>query len=419
MGKRLTAWIVVLLSAGMMFSKPGSFVSIQGQVRSAEAATTMGQLAASMAPGTWAKLETYGLDELLDAPGSYTVRSLLEYTDGGAWDPVGEKFFFIGGGHDAIKRFIVYSAQTNTWSELPQPDWIPGHTMHGYDHTAIDPEAGELFHLPFGDSSIRYIYKYDIASEKWSSLSPSPYILDDYVSCCTGLEYFPEMGGLILADGSSGEIAFYDPVRGSWADLARGLAMGDYHNFAEYNPVHGVMLAGGGNGSSDIYRVDPDGSVSILQKAPIDLLVSDTVTTVDPISGDYLILAPGLTLYAYDVMEDQWRIADADPPVRGVYEGSAFDMIASPVPNYGVTLFVIQADWYDGEVWLYKHATLEAMLGDLNLDEVVDTLDVDLCVDVILGRDQDPGISDRADVNFDGGVDVLDLQRIINLAVGG
>jgi hypothetical protein len=394
-------------------------LGMNGQVQTAEAATTLGQLAGNMEPGTWAKLETNGLDELLDAPGSYTVRSLLEYADGGAWDRLEEKFYFIGGGHDAIKRFIVYSVETNTWTELPQPYWIPGNTMHGYDHTAINVEAGELYHSPYGDSESRYIYKYNIASGSWSRIEARPYNLDGYVACCTGIEYFPEMGGLILSDGSSGEIAFYDREKDEWTDLARGLPMGEYHNFAEYNPVHGVLIAGGGNGSPDIYRVDPDGTVTEMGTAPIDLWVSGTVTTTDPVSGDYLVLASGLTLYAYDVTKDEWRIADANPPMRPVYDSDAFDIIATPVPNYGVTMFVIQADWYDGEVWLYKHAASEQVEGDLNQDGVVDTQDVNLCADVILGREEKTAIRLRADVNQDDRVNVLDLQKILNIVAGG
>jgi hypothetical protein len=291
--------------------------------------------------------------------------------------------------------------------------------MHGYDHTAINVEARELYHSPFGDSASRYVYKYNIASGTWSRIDSRPSLIDGYVACCTGIEYFPEMGGLILSDGSAGEIAFFDSVSEEWTDLARGLPMGEYHNFAEYNPVHGVMIAGGGNGSPDFYRVNPDGSVATLGKAPIDLYVSGTVTTTDPVSGDYLILGSGLTLYAYDVTKDQWRVADANPPLSPVYEGDAFDIIATPVPNYGVTMFVIQADWYDGEVWLYKHAASEQVEGDLNLDGIVNIQDVDLCVDVILGREEDAAIHRRADVNQDNRVNVLDLQRIINIVAGG
>lgn len=53
--------------------------------------------------------------------------------------------------------------------------------------------------------------------------------------------------------------------------------------------------------------------------------------------------------------------------------------------------------------------------GDLNLDGVVNSLDVDICVNIILGFEQDVAIRSRADMNRDGRVDVLDLQKIVNL----
>jgi hypothetical protein len=56
--------------------------------------------------------------------------------------------------------------------------------------------------------------------------------------------------------------------------------------------------------------------------------------------------------------------------------------------------------------------------GDLNLDGSVDVLDVQLCVNVFLGSEADPGIMARANVNGDAGVDVLDVQLIVNLFLG-
>jgi hypothetical protein len=51
---------------------------------------------------------------------------------------------------------------------------------------------------------------------------------------------------------------------------------------------------------------------------------------------------------------------------------------------------------------------------DINQDGYVDILDVDICVDFILGRLIDPSIEARADVNNDGSIDALDIQRIVN-----
>jgi hypothetical protein len=57
--------------------------------------------------------------------------------------------------------------------------------------------------------------------------------------------------------------------------------------------------------------------------------------------------------------------------------------------------------------------------GDVNQDGRVDIIDIQLCVNVILGTETDPGRIARADANGDGRVDVLDLQRIVNTILSG
>ena len=52
--------------------------------------------------------------------------------------------------------------------------------------------------------------------------------------------------------------------------------------------------------------------------------------------------------------------------------------------------------------------------GDLNLDEVIDVVDVQLCANIVLDLETDPGIVARADVNEDGQWDAQDLQYIVN-----
>ena len=59
------------------------------------------------------------------------------------------------------------------------------------------------------------------------------------------------------------------------------------------------------------------------------------------------------------------------------------------------------------------------MPGDLSLDGLVNILDVQLCVNVILGNETDPDIVGRADLTGDGGVNVLDLQAIVNIILAG
>ena len=57
--------------------------------------------------------------------------------------------------------------------------------------------------------------------------------------------------------------------------------------------------------------------------------------------------------------------------------------------------------------------------GDLNLDGAVNVLDIQLCVNVFLGVETDPGIVDRSDLNGDGAVNVLDVQLLVNLFLAG
>jgi hypothetical protein len=56
--------------------------------------------------------------------------------------------------------------------------------------------------------------------------------------------------------------------------------------------------------------------------------------------------------------------------------------------------------------------------ADINLDGVVDILDVQLCINALIGRNVDPDIVERADVNVDGKVDNSDLLEIMKEIMG-
>ena len=58
----------------------------------------------------------------------------------------------------------------------------------------------------------------------------------------------------------------------------------------------------------------------------------------------------------------------------------------------------------------------ESILGDINLDEVVNVLDVVLLVNIILGVDD---YNDLADINYDEAIDVLDVVLLVNIILGG
>jgi len=55
----------------------------------------------------------------------------------------------------------------------------------------------------------------------------------------------------------------------------------------------------------------------------------------------------------------------------------------------------------------------------MNQDGQVNVLDVQLCVNVFLGSETDPGTVALADVNGDGRVNVLDVQAVVNAFLQG
>jgi len=316
----------------------------------ASKATFMGAIAAGMKPGTWAELKTEGFGKkLLDCTDG--VHSILEWTGKGTWDPRSKKFLFIGAGHYASQKFIVYSAETNRWTEEPLP-WKP-HPEHGhaYERNALDPVKGELFYV-YTDG--RGFHRYNIAQKSWKEFSRLP---DDFsVAVAMAQEYFPGKG---LVYVTAGNVYLLDEKTGRWSRLASGLPCPD-HCFVSYNPVQKLVWLGGGGGKT-IYRLDASGKVSALKHAPIPLGIYRSVVTPDPVSGKYLVFggdaaAPGKeeTFYEFDVTTDSWTLQNVRPLLFKVSANPVFYTAAAPVAGYGVNMFITYAP--EPKVLLYKHS---------------------------------------------------------------
>jgi glucose/arabinose dehydrogenase/fibronectin type 3 domain-containing protein len=328
--------------------------------------TAMGQLAASMAPGTWAELTTLNEVPTLQANG--LGHAILNFAEDGGWDPVTQQFFFLGSDHkddlnDDDPRFVAYSATTNSWRIMPTPNWIPHSNNHGYDHNALDPDHGWFFHRTF---ATRDVFRYDIASGAWSQLPTIPQAVMDYPNCCMGLEYFPEMNGLVLA-GSAGvgvpdEVYFYSYASNQWSRIVDNTPMGTWNNFVEYNPVHKLAIYGGGNDNKQLYSLSSTGVATALRNAPIELGVMNAIVTVDPVSGDFLAAGAHGEFYSYDIQADRWTSLPGPAPIFDPCREPdilVWHTIAAPVSTYGVVMFVkfyfedpVSRAW----VYLYKHA---------------------------------------------------------------
>ena len=63
--------------------------------------------------------------------------------------------------------------------------------MHEYDDHGINPARRELFYR--GAVNTTEFYRGSIDSGTWTAI---PNNLLEYPSCCAGVEYFPELGGV-------------------------------------------------------------------------------------------------------------------------------------------------------------------------------------------------------------------------------
>src|SRR5262249_1350418 len=139
-------------------------------------------------------------------------------------------------------------------------------------------------------------YKYQIDNQTWTPIASNN--LMSYVQCCGGLDYFPEMNGVIWVQGgevgNTGGVFLLSDSTGQWSRVGKihTYVMGSYHNFAEYNPVYKVVLFGGGNdGARKLYKLSSNGTITSLKDAPVDLGIQSAMLTVDSVSGDYLVFS--------------------------------------------------------------------------------------------------------------------------------
>jgi len=238
-----------------------------------------------------------------------------------------------------------------------------GIAMHGYDHHAVDPSRGYFYTR--ADYNSRVFKRFNIQTADWSSLSsdvpwsslPSNNLYSYGNACCGGVDYFPEMDALVVLPGGDGGIYRYKENVGNWETLREGLiGVSSTFQFLEYNPVHKVVVFGGEN---NMYKLTRDGTVEDLGSPPLTLYLgagSQGVFSMDPVSGDYLVLSAGSpkSFRIYNVLSNSSTPAPAPLPfTNGV-------VVATPICTYGITTFITcgsgSGNFPDCHMWLYKHS---------------------------------------------------------------
>jgi hypothetical protein len=306
--------------------------------------TVLGDLAASMEPGTWAELKT-------NVPNGQTFfefittdrPSIFRYAENAAWDPETRQLFYMGSPHQSTSKFIVYSDETNTWEARPLPENI--YLRHAYDHVTLGNGA---FYYRAQPS----FYKYSISSQSWSKLPDVPTDL----SAAGAFVFFPEMNGVFNIDRKG--LSFYSPGPNQWSRIYEDFTMGTYHNIAEYNPMHKAVLFGGGEQTPQLLnKMDASGKVVKLNNAPFGVSVTLSNLALDPVSGKYIVIrSSNDAMYEYDMTADSWRNLNMKSPFTVV---DRHCVVSAPISTYGVIIYL--SEWGgNSTVWLYKHTSASA-----------------------------------------------------------
>lgn len=304
-------------------------------------ASALGDAAAALQPGEWVQFNTNGFNANLLRQGDHHA---LQYQESMKWDPIERKIQFVGSGHLEPYIQITYDEASNSWSKKSLPGQFGD--SHGYDHMAIDPVSRRFFFRQFNGNRLEIL---NLNSGQWTR---SATLGADQWLVAGGLAWIPELDGVLFVD--SVQISMYSPSNDSWSTVTENTnGLGEYHNFAEYSPVHKVTIYGGGNGSSAVYRLDADGSVRRMGDAPVGLGIHQSMVVADPVSGNFLVFTAG-SFYEYDPMADTWSRQSVDIPYQDGTDPGVVGASAAPISTHGV-IMIVKYDFDNSKVFLYRH----------------------------------------------------------------
>jgi len=299
----------------------------------ASAQTDLADAAEEMQPGEWRTLQTQDIGNALGDRASGGVGHILPYADKLHWDPAGGKIYYTGSDDPGDgRRLVAYDVASNTWQVLPDP-WGGSGVAHQYGLVDIDVRSRLIYSImPDGG----YGQVYDISNGDFSSLSmPST-----AYSCCGAAAYFPDRQTLVYAWGRD---LWERNQSGQWR-IASGNITTSYHAVAHYNPVHELVVFGGGNDSSfSFYSMDKSGQVRSLGRPPMILQSPRIEFVAEPESGDFLVFGRGQNLYRYDPTDDNWSAQSVAGVPSIIWAGNSSNLLSTlgtALPEYGVLFFV-------------------------------------------------------------------------------
>lgn len=318
--------------------------------------TDIGTLAESMEPGSWAELQTTGL-QVMNAPeGGGASGHILAYAHEFIWDPNSRKAFFVGGDHDGgPEKFVEYSAVNNAWSENSRPGWMSGsnNQNHSYSYMGWDPR-GRFW---YGNK------EYDTASETWADHGWSGQHTSSSTRARRAHAYLAGVGSICFFEGAV--YVWDEDGSGPWRTVRSRFSLGtdrdNLHFVAIENPVTNKVLMGGGESGDQLWLMDASENITALGPTPFSQVSnkgnSTSVITVDPGTGFFIVHAPSGELWEFDSENDRWaRISQSTPLSNPTKSGWQNAIIGATSTTYNVSIYVRWILGATPKMWLYKHS---------------------------------------------------------------
>ncbi len=338
--------------------------------------SSLSQLAASMAPGTWAQMAVSSQNSALGV--GRITGSMLPFANSMPWNPVSRCIEIMGNDHGwGTVRHVRFQDATGQFSVVTN-DANVGDLGHGYDHVSVNPRTGDLYYRQYsGFTGTIRVYRKPFGAASFTAI-PSVSTSSEQVAIGTTWwsGSFAGAGAqgalLVFNSGASsggandGQILGFDPLAGRWVYNQTGRAPfygsgSTYHSVFEYSAVKNVAVYGGGNvAGRKLWRLNADGSVTPMPDVPSGkgVGIQQGILVDDPVSGNFLLLSAGELWELNPSGAGTWtrQSGTRTPPSGVAVPRSNGHLVACAISSYGVIAYISQTTSSTGNFYLYKPA---------------------------------------------------------------
>jgi hypothetical protein len=325
-----------------------------------------------MAPGTWAQLTVSNQNAILSDIG--VTGSMLPFSNSMPWNPISKVIEIVASDHVGATpnmHHVRYDVATNQFTLAQAAPAVPG-IGHGYDHNAVNPFTGDLYHRRYGGSisamkkalgaasfvdipSVAGVAQVAIGATWWSG---------PFVGGGSQGSFMIFNSGNSTGGANDGQIVAYNPLSNTWFYNQVGKAPNygsgsTYHSLIEYSAIKNLAVYGGGNVAPNrLWRLSSDGSVLAMPNVPSGKAVGIQrgLLVDEPVTGNFLLLSAGELWELNPSGSGTWtqQTGTRTPPGGVGIPGTAIG-IASSISDYGVVVFITQPRSTGGTFYLYKH----------------------------------------------------------------